>query len=758
MTRRHPAGLATIFALGVLGVLGTVLATPARAQSWQRAHYQLHAQGGDLVLADGKGRPLAVIGDLHVGWGAPQLFRPTQVRAIADGRLQVDYVVKNDTAANAAFSAEYELGDAVIRAEYRLRLPPAVKAGGAMLQFSPAEGAEHRKVLKAGRWQHAASAGGSDFEIYDGYFRVIAGGDSCALMAIHGNALWRNDRRQHLTFTPEGEPGNYCGRAEYVVAPTAMPALAPAVLNNRPYAIVLSTPRPFNCFAPADGLAPFDVTVGATHAGTATLAVQVRDFDGRVVLQEQRDLTFAERAIRREAFVLPIAEVQRGIFFVSASIRDQDRELVFARTTIAVLPPHDFSGDERSIFGIAAFFNEPSRSAALAMLKRLGVRYVRQGDNRHAPDGITFFGHTSLRPDSKPENMDAAIQKLAAAVIERQNPVYEFCNEWNMAALNKAPEEATKMRRERAELYTEALKRLRAIRAAAGADFKIVSVGIAGADLDFLRALHDAGALALLDGIALHPGRGNVTADAAFGFWNYFGSVRVFQDAIRELCPPGAPLPLYLTEVYACTHANNWWKDSCRAAAENTVISYALAMAAGARQTFFYQFNDGTHFDIGGVRENDSEYSYGLVRRDGSLKAAALAYAAIAEALDQAEFSSYHRPGGDDESVNPPAAPDSNLHVVRFATPRGPLAILWDRSEGYVQSQRDDALHHREAWVPHWTKSTTVTLPCAGDNATVIDVIGRSRRVSAVNGAITIAISGEPVMIYGLDENTAAAP
>ena len=104
----------------------------------------------------------------------------------------------------------------------------------------------------------------------------------------------------------------------------------------------------------------------------------------------------------------------------------------------------------------------------------------------------------------------------------------------------------------------------------------------------------------LLDGIALHPGRGNFTPDfpviapwedfkkPAFGYqyWNYYGSIRVVKNFIQK---HGGDKDLYLTEIYALDYPNHSWNDTPREAAENLLLSYALAAAEGVKNALYYQ-------------------------------------------------------------------------------------------------------------------------------------------------------------------------
>ena len=162
-------------------------------------------------------------------------------------------------------------------------------------------------------------------------------------------------------------------------------------------------------------------------------------------------------------------------------------------------------------------------------------------------------------------------------------------------------------------------------------------------------------------------------------------------------------------------------------------------MAEGVAAIHFYQLHDGVWHDIGGVNEKDGEYHYGLLMRDNSLKPSAMAYAAAAEALDGAKFVKYYEPE------------KSKVRGMIFDTPRGKLAILYDRTEGYTLSKNSKNFGHPEPWVSSWKVKHDVKFPVSGESITVIDPIGRARTIPAKNGKVTLTLDGAPLMVLGLD-------
>ena len=92
-------------------------------------------------------------------------------------------------------------------------------------------------------------------------------------------------------------------------------------------------------------------------------------------------------------------------------------------------------------------------------------------------------------------------------------------------------------------------------------------------------------------------------------------------------------------------------------------------------------------------------------------------------------------------------------HAMAFQTPRGTMAIAWDRSEGFILN-RDHSKGRRyaspEPWVEQWTKSVEVSFPVTG-KASCVNVIGQARRIASGAGVATVRLTGAPTIVYGLD-------
>ena len=714
-----------------------MMAVPAAEMEIRHPVYQFSADGGKALISDCDGTPMLELGALRIGWGSPQAGNGVSARKNGDQQIEVVYKTENDPEHLVDFSAVYTATPKILKARYRLSAPESMNVGGTQLTVRPVGGTTKGELYKSGLWTRHAH-GGVPYEVRDGYFRVFPGkGDFSLWMLLNGHHDWSDGTMQHLNFRPEKEGrGERVAETCFFVTPKEFSgAAAAAYYHGRPVSVELGSTKPFHLFETGDSPAKFTVTVTNVTAEKlpgATLSVTARDFDGKLLLDDKLPITAEPYRAQTFEFELPAEE--RNLFFVEASAEVGGREF-FSRTNVAVLPPFEFRHRSEGIFGISAYFEVPGREQVFELMRRLGVYHLRQGDNRIAEQyGMVAFGHDNVGVDSSVSSGEwkASRDRFIDRLMTNRNPAFEFGNEWNM---NQKGEE----RERRARVYAELTADLRRARDRKGADFKIVSQGIVNNDVDFLRVMHKYleknGGWDVIDGVGLHLGRGNWTPDNPDGGWNYLGPLRQAKQILREL----GDKPLYITEAYAKTKPNDFWYDSYRQAAENTILTFALGMAENVAAIHFYQLHDGVWHDVGGVDEKDGEYHYGLLMRDNSLKPSAMAYAAAAEAFDGAKFVKYIEPA------------DSSVRGMIFDTPKGRLAVLYDRTEGYALSKESETFGHPEPWVSTWKVKKNAEFRASGDTVAIIDPIGRTRTVPVKNGRVTLTLDGAPVMVRGLD-------
>lgn len=716
-------------AAALIGAAGAFAApVPAPAPEIRHPQYSIRAEGGNLLVSDFDGEPMLKIGKLPFSW-SPPVAVPVRIEKIADDAFRIDYRIDRDDTGKAALTGTLKAGaDGKIRLDWELDVPETVKTGGIMLELLPQkETKKSDAVFKSGLWTRHEH-GGVPYEVRDGYFRSFNNGNAALWLLLGGNSNYSSAWSEHLGFS-RGADGKFRSSAEFQVAPPALSGEgAAALFRGRPAGLRLMADRPFHIWE--SGAPELKVEVSNPYdraLKNASLEITGRDFDGNIVLDEKMPVSVKPFGTALLPFRFPAAE--RAIYFVEVRLVVPGEKEIFSRTNLAILPPHEFKHLDQSKFALSAYFMIPSEQDVYGLMKRMGVRILRHGDNRvSAKNGILALDHAGVGPNDSPARVAKRIGEILARAAERENPEIEFCNEWNMSV--KGDE-----KRRRAERYVEVLREFKTERDKQYPGLKIIGMGMAGADTGFLKIMAEKGAVPLMDGgIALHPGRGNMTPDYTGDGWTYLGGIRRFRKAMDEL----GIRKMHLSEVYAATHPNDSWKDSYRHAAENVVLTYAIGLAEGVESIQFYQLHDAVWHDLGGVNPADSEYHYGLLMRDGTIKPSLLAYAAVAEALDGAAFAGYLDFG-------------DKVRGIGFETPRGPLAVVYDRTDGYILTDRKKKnFAAAEPWVDTWKTRRNKIFDAVGDEVTVIDPIGRAKKVQAKNGKVTLELSGAPLMVYGI--------
>lgn len=671
---------------------------------------------------------------------SPPYFLGVSAEKTGENTAAVTYQTYDDETGAVTLAATYTCLPNVIRIHMELTAPSSVNTGGAMLEIYRLDGTPEVVFYKSGLWTRNAN-GGEAYETKDGYYRYFANPSKQILMKVLGVVDWASEWYQHIPFTRVGETDTYTSDIEVFVLAHELQTFqaAAAAIAGRPGSVEISTTKDYNLFKPEDGAPQFVVTVNNAQNSEleGELTVIARTLDNERVIQSKKPIDIGAYASFEETFTLPTAE--RELYFVEASLAVNGTE-VFSRTNVAILPDFTFQHKNESVFGISAYFPLPDNLSALKLLDRIGVHHLRNGDNREIPSdvGILAFASSDVYSPEREEADTAAKRKWIAnslnTFLAQENPIWEFGNEWN-------PWDETENEQAVADLYGEWAKLACQIRNRKNYPIKIISQGIAGADMTFLRCLLRNGTYARLDGIAFHPGRGNVTADAQITYWNYYGTVKKMMNFVRA----HGNKPAYATEVYAGTFPNCYNSDSYRQAAADTVLSLSLGLSQGLSSIQVYQLNDGTHYDVGGLVSQENwdvegfEYHFGLLMRDLSLKPSAMAYAVTAEMLDGATFVKYL----DQET--------GYLHALVFDTDAGRITILWDRTKGYVQGRDREGFRHLEPWLSTYREKVKYTFNTTKNEVTVVDMIGRKHTVQATDGVVELELDGEPIFVTDLD-------
>ncbi|MER5275799.1 hypothetical protein ABT025_08580 [Streptomyces sp. NPDC002809] len=567
------------------------------------------------------------------------------------------------------------------------------------------------------------------------------------------NPAYTNATWIHSPGTSTG-PDTAVTEAEFVLG-ELRPRAAGALAAGRPLGVEVWTDQPFNLYREAGQsmLLRAQVVNGGAAPKPVTLNWWARDFAGRKLGCSTVGRTVAAGGSWDVSF--PVTAPAQGIVFTEVEVVSGS-DSALARTNLAVLPDFAYEAGTESMFGIANYpwLLKPGKEAVLGLLKTLGIKWVRIA-YAGAPgidiatldaNGIAHNVELSGIPTGgTAEQIAAWADTNVAKALAAQARYFEVSNEVNQPWMSGRG----------ADLYVrDGLKQVTDRLAAAGSDMKVMNAGLGGMDYVWTENFRAAGGWDLIDAFAVHPGRGNFTPDyapdpaewtqgSAGTYWNFLGAVRKANAIIAEY---GGNKELWLTEAYAPTKPNAWWADTYRHAAENVLLTLALAKAEGVRGVNWYQLHDSTVLHPQEADPANPEYHYGLMNRDTSPKPSLLAFATAARVLDRAAY------------VRPLVFADPDVKGLLFTTPDGPVSILWSRKDGYILNAdhgEDPWYASPEPWTDTWRTRTAVVAHSAAVGGTVkeLNCIGQERTLTASGGKVTLTLDGAPRIYYGLAAN-----
>ncbi len=690
---------------------------------------------GSVWLMDGTGTERATIGGYKINSAniVPGGGTATLVTINGQPTIQIPYILTGDTSGTTAITGQFTVFPYRVHAHF-------IISGASTLDLSTSEMLRQvisptvaQSIVKLGLWNRDPN-GGVPIENPD--INAFTYGWSALSLLLYtpgANMGWNDTWSTHLPGVA-GSSGNWTADADFSLM-NARPIAEAAVVGGRSLSLDIWTAQSFNLWTtPGSGL-PVSIQTANTSASPKnfTLTWYAKDFSGSITTSGSSTQSMAAGQIWNKT--LTFAATTRTIFFVEVSVSD-GTNTVFERTNLAVLPSHTFNSGSESIFGLSATFELSSDYIELGLVKRMGVRWLRQ--LTYSPSDASAAGITQ----NNATNTDWIDGPVATSWIDTQ---------FSTSAANNCPywEVGNEPNGHSGTTYvTNFLAPAKARQMADGSSVKIMNGGLSGMDTDFTADMYAAGGWNDLDAFALHPGRGNFTADypgengeiTQPNSWTFLGAVRKANSIISSY---GAK-PLFLTETYAENTPNDGWADTTRHSAENVLLQYALAMEEKVKVMFFYQLNDTVWNDIGGVNATNTEYHYGLLNRDFSPKPSLLAYCTIAEALDQATFTRWMY------------FTDPKIHGLMFGTPSGPMAIIWDRADGYTLSPTTGTYAAPEAWVDPWPTKTNLSVPASGGIVTAEDCIGESTTLTASGGSVNLTLDGAPRIYYGLSSAAGA--
>ncbi|WP_243228898.1 hypothetical protein [Microbacterium sp. CIAB417] len=760
LTRRQLFGAA---AVGVIGAQLLLDAAPASAVAdtdlvLAGTGFSIRADGGRVTLLDAAGTQV----QRFTGYRSGVLNLTTGTSALGtapDGTpaLIVTWDVPPNAPAGSSVRGTFTPRGRSLEIVYDVNLPGATTMSTGMMRREPVPAGTVTETFHGPADWVRDPRGGIPYQ--DGartMFVQERGDTALSIVAPGANSGWRDNGAVHLPASPVSA-GVFRATARVVLGPAdERPAIVEAIASRRALAVELSTDRPFNIWETAAEPLIVHAHVYNGAPGREVMFTWVaHDFDGRVIAEKtHRAAVGAGSTITED---LGVSLPGRGIAFVELTVTAGD-DAAYERTNIAVLPPHEFS-DAPSFFGLSAdYLRGPV--AERELIRRLGLRRSRHA--HFTAEELATYGFTQhrLRTPASIDEFDGDPIALAGYVSSEldlaekaQATHYECANEWNMRGGVRKGVGAEKYVTKWATAFREEIDRR-------GSKMRFIPVALAGMDDVYARKMFEAGLADRAHAFNLHPGRGNFTPDYAptpsewatgdgGSYWNYYGALTEARRQIDEYA--GGDMEFWLTEAYTPTKPNSWWHDTYRHAAENTLLTAALAPTKGVDVMQWFQFYDNVKASPVGADPDNPEYHYGLLLRDLSPKPHLLALANAAEHLDGARFLRWLD------------LPDEARGLL-FDTPRGELVVLWSRADGYLLNTagtRDGSFFPaEEPWVDTWETKTAFGF---GATATVkeIDAIGRARTLTPKDGRVTITLDGAPRLYYGLDigsDPAASAP
>ncbi|MGW9209646.1 hypothetical protein ACWGR4_21960 [Embleya sp. NPDC055664] len=761
----HRRGFLTgAVATGVAGVAGAAgiagAATPAPAGATTTAPVTISAPGisltagldGQISVRDGAGTERIrltrfMTKDSVAGLQPTTGGTPSRI-TLPDGRaaIRVDYTL---AAAANGITVRAVLDVTPNRAHLRWEVggSTTLVPAGFMFGRTVLAPTAPENFVALTTWNRDAG-GGIPYETNTGVVYQETWADTNAYFRLAGTTpAWTNATWIHApgTVTPTGA----VTEADLVLG-AMRPAAAGTTGSGRPLGVEVWTDRPFSIWD--QGGVPMPLHAEVANGGTTARPVQLswwaRDFDGAMLGSGTVSGTVAAGATWTRTFT--VTAPAHGIVFTEVCATSGPDE-AFARTNLTVLPPFDYQAGADSMFGIANYpwLLQPSTPAVLDLMHRIGIKRVR----------ISYDGGPGLPPATLDaaglaHNIELAGIPLGgttaqiaawadtntAKAIGANADWFEVANEINKPWMSGQTAAA---------YVRDGLHPVRDRLTAAGAPTKVLNAGLAGMDYVWTENFRNAGGWDLIDGFAFHPGRGNFTPDYAPApadwtmgdngtYWNFLGGLR----KAREVIAAYGPKELWLTEAYACTKPNSWWHDTYRHAAENVLLTLALAKAEGVRCVNWYQLHDSVLGKPQWADPANSEYHYGLMHRDLGAKPSMLAYATAARVLDRATFVRWLTPA------------DPDLKGLLFDSPDGPISILWSRKDGYILNAAHPTdsgwFAAPEPWVDPWPTKTTLSVQAAGTTVREVDCIGRERTLTATGGRVGVRLDGAPRIYHGL--------
>lgn len=710
---------------------------------------------GHVALLNAHGQRVLAINGYRLAW-VPQLSFSkgiARVRSTKHGKtIVVNYVNPDPKHSHVAVQGQFFVRDGIFHGTFVVsHLPGKTRLGGGMILYTVSHRYRDRSVVKPAHWEQDL-AGGIPYQAADGKFYQFSNGRQMAVVAPTGKSNDNWFGAHQISAPLKGDSGSRSSTVAFnfwLDSADAQPPSLAARLLQLPLGFNLCTNRPFNWWTThgkkIELPLSYQIFNGENYPETVAVRIVARNFGGKVVFD--KTITHVLQAGQHLDHTVHVLARARDLLFIRAQAQTRGFSTI-DRTNLVTLPPHHYDLSKPSVFGLSAAWPMPSLKAVEHLFRRAGVRYFRAGQTLPGikVPGLVVNYTSNVLPakfKNKPKKKVAWIRQQLRNAEKIHAQYWEFGNEWNMEGkgIDSGDFARTYVKDWLVPIHRQIQE--------TGSKVKIASQGIAGMDLAFVRKMYDNGGWPLIGAFSLHPGRGNFTPDYPAkvtprgwkikphsNYWNYWGTIA----AARKIVNKFGKRPIFLTEAYACTHANGWWYDSHRHAAENVVLSYALAMAEHIQRVYWYQLDDSVWYDKGGVDATNPEYDYGLLNRDLSFKAAMMAYVTASEQLSGATFDGWLY------FKNHP-----KTRGLLFKTSNGPLALLWNRRDGYRLNGNKATYRESEPWIDPWKTKVQQPVPTTGAKLKTLNIIGQVKYVKAKHHMATLTLDGAPRFVRGLD-------
>ena len=704
-------------------------------------------ESGHIWLTGESGASVVGVGPLKFNGMGNARASVTNCVVQSDGSLALALSVERHPEASLTATVRETSGRFDL--DYRLAAPKGFSAWGVQGTLRPARGMNKDRIAKHGVWNRCRQnpEKGEPFETYAAKLKRFGSEADAVWYVVGGDENWCGGFSEHFRFSDFSNDVATAHATLYAARSDEKGFEIAARHIGRPLAIQLTTPNRNNIFETGSPELTLEIAnVTDAELKGVKFEVDVRDYDGKNVLHREKVRDLPVRSCKADKIAVPVTG--RGLWFCEARATGPDGKEVFARTNVAILPPHQFNYRKESIFGLINGVGRCFRAEKedeLKLMVRMGVHWWRSGNEwalmeKYGIEPIAQIDF-SIRGGRRydPEKDSDRVRKCVKSLIDHKVRYAEMGNEIGHRGTAE----------ERHRLFSDYatwLDAYRAERERQGGSFKIV-YGTSSFRPDLMRIMDEHEVWTKLDEYVIHPARGWWTADKDAGGWRYLGLIRGTRRILSEELGIKAP-QFHMTEVYAKTLPNNSWADSYRQAGENMLLTAALAVSEpGVKSFTVHKLHEGISWDDNGIKKDDMEYHYGLLHRDNSPKPSFMGYVTAAEELDGAKFRQWiYRNEKKDK-----------LHGLIFDTPRGPLALLWDRTEGEMlcahapePRKKGEPFFHYEPWHDHWRVKNRRTFNAADKAVTVVDVLGRRTELPVSDNCVTLTLDGGPVFVYGL--------